>query len=82
MYTRTVSNLRKFKVNPLTESYIIWYDRIRIREHKKQQENTKMYTTCEICGATIDLASDGWLEGDTGDICSDCVGGAKGHEEA
>lgn len=38
-------------------------------------------STCEICGAEIDLTEDGWLESDTGDICKDCVEAAKGHEE-
>ena len=42
-------------------------------------EETK--STCEICGAEIDLESDGWMESDTGDVCKDCVDAAKGHDE-
>jgi hypothetical protein len=46
----------------------------------RMSEETK--STCEICGAEIDLESDGWMESDTGgDICAECVEAAKGHDE-
>jgi hypothetical protein len=35
-------------------------------------------STCEICGAEIDLSTDGWMESDTGgDICAECVEDAE-----
>jgi hypothetical protein len=39
-------------------------------------------STCEICGAEIDLTTDGWREGDgAGDICADCVKAAEVEDE-
>jgi hypothetical protein len=35
------------------------------------------FSICGICGARIDTKAPGWREGDTSDICADCISAAE-----
>ena len=46
--------------------------------NRNKLHNQPGTSTCEICGAVIDLNSTTeWMETDTGDVCAQCVADAE-----
>ena len=45
--------------------------------NRNKLHNQPRTSTCEICGAVIDISTTGWMETDTGDVCAQCVRDAE-----
>ena len=45
--------------------------------NRNKLHNQPGTSTCEICGAVIDISTTGWMETDTGDVCAQCVRDAE-----